>query len=319
MSALFVVLTVILSFGLTAAAGPFVLKWLRSLKAGQSIREEGPESHQVKSGTPTMGGIMIIIAVVITCVIMRKGITADMAVMLAAFLLFALIGFLDDFIKVAKKRNLGLTAKQKFLFQLVIAAAVAVYQMKTSDLGTSVYIPIAKVYADFGWFYIPFVVFVMVAMVNAVNLTDGLDGLASGCTVFVSLLLAITSFGFGNEDTAVFSAAIMGGCLGFLIFNHHPAKVFMGDTGSLALGAALASAAIMMHIEFILVIAGGIFVAEVLSVIIQVISFKTTGKRVFRMSPLHHHFELGGWKETKVVTVFWLVTLALCVISMFIL
>ena len=315
---IFTLLTIVVAFALTAAIGPFVLKWLRSLHAGQSIREEGPESHKAKSGTPTMGGIMIILSVVITCVIMRRGIHADMAVLLIAFILFALIGFFDDFIKVMKKRNLGLTAKQKFLLQLIIAAVIAVYQAKMSEFGTSIYIPIAKNYFDLGFVYYPFVVFVMVAMVNAVNLTDGLDGLAGGCTAMVALFLTSQSVSFGNEDTTVFTAALTGACLGFLLFNHHPAKVFMGDTGSLALGGALAAAAVMMHIELILVIAGGLFVAEVLSVIIQVISYQTTGKRVFRMSPLHHHFELGGWKETKVVTVFWIVTLVLCIFSMLI-
>ncbi|MDD7409251.1 MAG: phospho-N-acetylmuramoyl-pentapeptide-transferase [Anaerovoracaceae bacterium] len=307
------------SFAVTAAVGPLVLKWLRNLHAGQSIREEGPKSHQKKAGTPTMGGIMILIGVVVSSLIfgiMADGkLTGDMAILIVSLLLCALIGFCDDFIKVVKHRNLGLTAKQKLLFQIVIAVVIAVYQAKLSEHGTELYIPIAHTYLDLGWFYIPFVVFVLVAMVNAVNLTDGLDGLAGGCTAIVAFLLALLALSFGTADTVVYSAAVCGGCLGFLIYNHHPAKVFMGDTGSLALGGALAAAAILMHIELILVIAGGIFVVEVLSVIIQVISFQTTGKRVFRMTPLHHHFELGGWKETKVVAVFWTCTAVLCLIS----
>ncbi len=308
-------LGLITSFVVTAAAGPLVLRWLRSLHAGQSIREEGPESHQKKAGTPTMGGIMILIGVIASCIVVRLGVSADMAMLLLTFLLCALIGFFDDFIKVVKHRNLGLTAKQKLLLQIIIAAAAAIYQARTSSFGTSIYIPVAAVYFDLGWLYVPFVAFVLVAMVNAVNLTDGLDGLAAGCTTLTALLLAILSLSFGTADTTVFSAAIAGGCLGFLIYNHHPAKVFMGDTGSLALGGALAVAAVLMHIELILVIAGGVFVAEVVSVILQVISFQSTGKRIFRMTPLHHHYELGGWKETKVVTVFWTVTLLLCAVS----
>ena len=307
------------SFAVTAAAGPIVLRWLRRLHAGQSIREEGPESHQKKAGTPTMGGIMIIAGVIITSIIfgivVDGRVTADMAILIISLLLCALIGFCDDFIKVVKHRNLGLTALQKLIFQIVIAAVIAIYQAKLSEYGTSIYIPIAHTYFDLGWLYVPFVVFVLVAMVNAVNLTDGLDGLASGCTALVALFLAFMALSFGTADTVIYAAAVCGGCLGFLIYNHHPAKVFMGDTGSLALGGALAVAAVLMHIELILVIAGGIFVIEVLSVIIQVISFKMRGKRVFRMTPIHHHFELGGWKETKVVAVFWTCTAVLCLVS----
>lgn len=331
MNSWMIILTIFLSFVLTAVIGHFVLKWLISKGAGQMIREEGPQSHQSKAGTPTMGGIMIILGVIITCLIMRRGLHADMAVLLISFLLFALIGFCDDFVKVMKSRNLGLTAKQKFLFQLVIAVILAIYQAKMSEYGTSIYIPIVKTYFNLGWFYYPFVVFVLVAMVNAVNLTDGMDGLAAGCTVFVALFLTIQSLTFGNDDTTVFCAALTGGCIGFLLYNRFPAKVFMGDTGSLALGGALASAAVMMHIEMILVIAGAVFVAECLSVIIQVVYFrKSGGKRIFKMSPLHHHFQDNGvnheslipglkWKETSIVLMFWGITCGLCLISMFLL
>ncbi len=322
-------LTMFVSFALTAVIGHFVLKWLVKNNMGQQVREEGPESHKSKSGTPTMGGIMFIAGSVITCVLMRLGISADMAVLLISFLLFAGIGLVDDYLKITRGKNEGLTAKQKFLFQLVIAIILAIYQAKMSEFGTSIYVPIAKVYFDLGWLYFPFVVFVLVAMVNAVNLTDGMDGLAAGCTFFVALFLTSQSLIFGNADTTVFCAALTGGCIGFLLYNRHPAKVFMGDTGSLALGGALAAAAIMMHIELILVIAGGVFVAECLSVIIQVIYFrKTGGKRIFKMTPLHHHFQDNGknyesliqghyWKETSVTLMFWGITFALCILSMF--
>lgn len=314
-----IILTIVVAFVITAILGPILIPVLHRIKAGQSIREEGPEAHKVKAGTPTMGGIMIIAAVIITCISIGRGINADMGILLLSFVLCGLIGFCDDFIKVVKKRNLGLTALQKLIFQIVIAVIIAVYQAKVSAYGTSVYIPIWRNYLDFGWFYIPFVVFVLVAMVNAVNLTDGLDGLAGGCVAIAALFFALVGNTAGYTSPTVFSAAVAGACLGFLLFNHYPAKVFMGDTGSLALGGALAVAAVMMNIEMILPIAGGIFVMEVLSVIIQVVSFKTRGKRVFKMAPLHHHFELSGWKETKVVAVFWTVTLILCVISMLIL
>ncbi|MEI3501613.1 MAG: phospho-N-acetylmuramoyl-pentapeptide-transferase [Anaerovoracaceae bacterium] len=316
-----ILITILVAFVITAILGPVFIPVLRRIKAGQSIREDGPKAHQTKAGTPTMGGLMIILAVVITCISMtiRQGVGSEMGILLVSFVLCGLIGFCDDFIKVVKKRNLGLTALQKLIFQIVIAVILAVYQSKVSSFGTSIYIPVVKEYIDLGWFYIPFVAFVLVAMVNAVNLTDGLDGLASGCTAITALFLAITGAGIGYTSSSIFSAAIAGACFGFLLFNRYPAKVFMGDTGSLALGGALAAAAVMMNIELILPVAGGIFVAEVVSDIIQVVSFKTRGKRIFRMAPLHHHFELGGWKETKVVIVFWTITLLLCILSTFML
>ena len=316
-----ILITILVAFVITAILGPVFIPVLRRIKAGQSIREDGPKAHQTKAGTPTMGGLMIILAVVITCISMtiRQGVGSEMGILLVSFVLCGLIGFCDDFIKVVKKRNLGLTALQKLIFQIVIAVILAVYQSKVSSFGTSIYVPVVKEYIDLGWFYIPFVAFVLVAMVNAVNLTYGLDGLAGGCTAITALFLAITGAGIGYTSSSIFSAAIAGACFGFLLFNRYPAKVFMGDTGSLALGGALAAAAVMMNIELILPVAGGIFVAEVVSDIIQVVSFKTRGKRIFRMAPLHHHFELGGWKETKVVIVFWTITLLLCILSTFML
>ena len=316
-----ILITSLVAFVITTILGPVFIPVLRRIKAGQSIREDGPKAHQTKAGTPTMGGLMIILAVVITCISMtiRQGVGSEMGILLVSFVLCGLIGFCDDFIKVVKKRNLGLTALQKLIFQIVIAVILAVYQSKVSSFGTSIYVPVVKEYIDLGWFYIPFVAFVLVAMVNAVNLTDGLDGLAGGCTAITALFLAITGAGIGYTSSSIFSAAIAGACFGFLLFNRYPAKVFMGDTGSLALGGALAAAAVMMNIELILPVAGGIFVAEVVSDIIQVVSFKTRGKRIFRMAPLHHHFELGGWKETKVVIVFWTITLLLCILSTFML
>ena len=305
-----------IAFIITIIGTPILIPILRRIKAGQEIREEGPKSHHAKSGTPTMGGIAIIAAVIITCLTGSNRLDRDMLIMLLAFVGFGALGFLDDFVKVTLKRNLGLTARQKLALQVLIAIGLAVYQSRVSVYGTTVIVPFINVYLDLGWFYIPFAAFVVVAMVNSVNLTDGLDGLASGVTFIVSLFLAIVGATYGFGSSTLFCAAIAGACVGFLFFNKHPAKVFMGDTGSLALGGGIAAAAIMMNIELIIPIVGGVYVAEALSVIIQVISFKTTGKRVFKMSPLHHHFELSGWKETKVVAVFWFVTLLLCIVGL---
>lgn len=310
-------IAILVAFVITAIGVPVLLPILRKIKAGQSIREEGPQSHMVKTGTPTMGGIVIILAVVITCLSAGR-LNTDMIVMLVAFFAFGVLGFLDDFLKVSLKRNLGLTAKQKLFLQILVAVGVAVYQSQVSVYGTNVFIPFINEHWDFGIMYVPFIVFVVVALVNSVNLTDGLDGLASGTTAIVALFLAIVGTAYGYLSTTTFCGALAGACIGFLLYNKYPAKLFMGDTGSLALGGGIATAAILMNIELIIPIAGGVFLAETLSVIIQVISFKTTGKRVFKMSPLHHHFELSGWKETRVVWVFWAVTLILCIISMLI-
>ena len=312
-----IALTTAIAFAIMIIGTPLMIPVLKKIKAGQSIREDGPQSHMIKSGTPTMGGIVIIAAVLITCLTAGK-ITTDMVIIIAAFAAFGVLGFLDDFVKVSLKRNLGLTAKQKFFLQILIAVGLALYQSKVSVYGTTVFIPFVNQYIDFGIWYIPFVAFVVVAMVNSVNLTDGLDGLASGVTMIVAIFLALVGTAYGFQTISVFCAAMAGACIGFLMFNKHPAKVFMGDTGSLALGGGIAAAAIMMNIEMIIPIAGGIYVAETVSVILQVASYKLRGKRIFKMAPLHHHFELSGWKETKVVAVFWMITILLCAISLMI-
>jgi len=310
-------ITTAIAFVITIIGTPLMIPVLKRIKAGQSIREDGPKSHMVKSGTPTMGGLVIIGAVLITSLTADKT-TTDMLIIIAAFTAFGILGFLDDFVKVSMKRNLGLTAVQKLGLQILIAVGLAFYQSRVSVYGTTVFIPFLNEYLDFGIWYIPFIAFVVVAMVNSVNLTDGLDGLASGVTLIVALFLAVVGTTYGFTTASVFCAAMAGACFGFLMFNKHPAKVFMGDTGSLALGGGIAAAAIMMNIELVIPIAGGVYVAETLSVIIQVASYKLRKKRVFKMAPLHHHFELCGWKETKVVAVFWSVTFVLCVVSLLI-
>ncbi len=310
-------ITTAIAFVITIIGTPLLIPILKRIKAGQSIREDGPQSHMVKSGTPTMGGLAIIGAVLITSLTAGKT-TTDMLIIIAAFVAYGVLGFLDDFVKVSMKRNLGLTALQKLALQILIAVGLAIYQSRVSVYGTTVFIPIVNKYWDFGVWYIPFIAFVVVALVNSVNLTDGLDGLASGVTLIVAMFLAIVGSTYGFTTASVFCSAMAGACFGFLMFNKHPAKVFMGDTGSLALGGGIAAAAIMMNIELVIPIAGGVYVAEAVSVILQVASYKSRRKRIFKMAPLHHHFELCGWKETKVVAAFWIATLVLCAASLFI-
>lgn len=310
-----IVRTIIIAFFITLILGPIVIPLLRKFKIGQSIREEGPQSHLSKTGTPTMGGIIIFIALIIT-VFTSGMITKDMYVLVLATFGFGFIGFIDDYIIVVMKRNLGLKAYQKLIGQIILAIILAVYQSNTSVLGTKVIIPfLDNQYLDLGKFYIPFIVFVVVGTVNSVNLTDGLDGLASGVTLIILSFFGLVSLYWGMGSISIFSTALTGACLGFLIHNAYPAKIFMGDTGSMALGGAVAAIAILLNLPLVLPIVGGIYFIETLSVIIQVLSFKLTGKRVFLMSPLHHHFEHKGWKETTVVTVFYFVTVVLCLVG----
>ena len=284
--------------------GPIAIPMLHKLKFGQSIRTEGPKSHQVKSGTPTMGGIFMIIGIVVATVICAE---LNTEILLALFILLGhfVLGFLDDYIKVVKKRNLGLKARQKLLGQIIIAGVTIFFATEKLGIETTLWVPIIGETYDLGALYYVLVLLVIVGASNAVNLTDGLDGLASGCMAIASSCYAVICLITGHYELAIFCAAIIGACLGFLRFNFHPAKIFMGDTGSLALGGAFAAMGILTHTELLLPVVGLVFVCEALSVILQVISFQTTGKRIFRMAPLHHHFELGGWKELKVVFVFW--------------
>ncbi len=294
----------ILSALVVLLTGPFVIPELRKLKFGQSIREEGPKSHQAKSGTPTMGGVMLLAAITAGSLFAAG---PEPSVLLALFVTLGhgAIGFVDDYIKVVKKRNLGLRPRQKLLGQIVMAAVVAVIGSCFLGVTTEVWVPLLNRTIDLGFFYYILIFFVLVGTTNAVNLTDGLDGLATGTVAVAAICYAVVCVLFGKGPLASFCIAVAAACIAFLRFNAHPAKVFMGDTGSLALGGALAAAAILTKTEVLLAIIGGVFVIETLSVIIQVISFQTTGRRVFLMSPIHHHFELLGWKETKVVRTFW--------------
>ncbi len=302
------------AFIVCALIGPVLIPYLHKLKFGQSIRECGPASHMKKSGTPTMGGLMMLAALVLALLWGRF--TPHVLIALVLTLGHALIGFLDDYIKVVMKRNLGLTAKQKFLLQFILAGAY-VYFAETHLQNTSLWVPLLNITFDFGWAYYALAFILLVGTTNAVNLTDGLDGLVSFVSVPVTLAYAFIAYMQGMLDVSGFALGLTGACLGFLLFNRHPAQVFMGDTGSLALGGGVAALALLTHTELLLVIIGGVYVAEAMSVIIQVTYFRLTGgKRIFRMSPLHHHYELGGWNEVKVVRVFTFVSFLLSALGL---
>jgi phospho-N-acetylmuramoyl-pentapeptide-transferase len=315
-----IVFAIVLSFLITVILSPIFIPFLRRLKFGQSIREEGPKSHQKKSGTPTMGGIMILLSIVATTIWMTKkfaSLSVETYLLLFVTIGYGLLGFLDDFIKVVMKRNLGLTSKQKFIGQLIIAI-VFYFVYQRNGFSTALHIPGTDLSINLGLGYVLLLIFMLVGGSNAVNLTDGLDGLLAGTAAIAFGAYAVLAWNQGQYDISIFCVSVVGAVLGFLVFNAHPAKVFMGDTGSLALGGAIATVAILTKLEILLVIIGGVFVIETLSVIIQVISFKTTGKRVFRMSPLHHHYELLGWSEWRVVVTFWAVGLLFAMLGIYI-
>ena len=303
---------------ITIILGPPIIAVLRRLKAGQTVRSDGPRQHLSKSGTPTMGGIMFLIGLTIAALIIKR----DSPLLLSAIILtwgFALIGFVDDSLKVVFHRPLGLLARQKLGGQILLSLVAGVAAMQWLGRGSIVAVPLLDWQWDLGWFYPFLAALVLVSAANAVNLTDGLDGLAAGTCFWVALAYALIALVSGQAEMVVFAMALAGGCLGFLAYNIHPAKVFMGDTGSLALGAALGFLAIITRTELLFPLLGGVFVIEALSVIIQVISFRLTGRRVFRMSPLHHHFELAGWSEGKVVVLFWGLTIMLAAGGLYVL
>ncbi len=304
---------VIISFFLGVILCPLIIPVLHRLKFGQNVRDDGPESHLKKTGTPSMGGIAFLIAIVITSLFFLKGNMDGVAVLLVT-IGFGVIGFIDDYIKVVKKRSLGLRAYQKIVLQLVVTALFCVYIWSKGNGAGEILIPFLNTYLDLGVIYIPFLFFVVLGTVNGVNLTDGLDGLSSGVTVLVAAFFAIVGWAFSSGVSPI-AGAVVGSLMAFLIFNSYPAKVFMGDTGSLALGGFVAATALILKMPLFILIVGFIYLIETLSVIIQVGSFKLTHKRVFKMAPIHHHFELCGWSETKVVTVFYIVTAIMCLVA----
>ena len=302
--------TAIIGFLIVVILGPIFIPMLTKFKFGQTVRDDGPQTHLQKNGTPTMGGVIMIIAILITG-LTRAKIDKDLLVGLICITGFGLVGFLDDFIKIKMKRSLGLKAYQKIILQFALALFVSYYQYSASPSATQMMVPFTDIVINLGPLYVPIMMFVIIGTVNAVNLTDGLDGLASGVTLIVSIFFMMLAISVGNSDVGILAAATGGACLGFLGFNSYPAKVFMGDTGSMALGGAVVAFAVLTNSVLLIPIVGGIYFAEAISVIIQVASFKLTGKRVFKMAPIHHHFEQCGWPETRVVFVFWIATVVL--------
>lgn len=310
------------SFIVTVVVGPVAIPVLRQLKVGQRVRYDGPARHLSKAGTPTMGGIIFLLGITPAVLWFGRGSTEAM-VLILVMLCYGLIGFLDDFLKVVKQQSLGLRAREKLLMQVVVAFGLAAFAVFFLGRGTDILIPFSGFLQDGGmrvdygfWFFAFLTVLVLTGTANAVNLTDGLDGLAAGLTVIAAGVYVFFALIMDKTGLAVGLGAMAGGCLGFLLYNRHPARVFMGDTGSLALGGALGTAAVLTGSELFLLIIGAVFVAEALSVILQVISFQLTGRRIFRMSPLHHHFELGGWSENRVVVTFWLVGLVMGLVGL---
>lgn len=310
------IIPVLIAFAISMILGPFVIPFLRKLKFGQTEREEGVQSHLKKAGTPTMGGIIFLVAIAVTSLLYVKDYPKVIPVLFLT-LGFGLIGFLDDYLKVVLRRSDGLLPWQKMICQIIVTGIFAFYVIFYTDISLAMKVPfLPGVTWDIGWLAIPLMFFAVIGTVNGVNFTDGLDGLASSVTVMVATFFAVVSIGTQSGIEPI-TCAVIGGLLGFLLFNVYPAKVFMGDTGSLALGGFVAGAAYMLQMPLFILIAGLIYLVEVLSVVIQVSYFKLThGKRIFKMAPIHHHFELCGWSETRVVAVFTVITALLCLVAL---
>lgn len=310
------IVSVIIAFAISALLGPIIIPFLKKLKIGQTVRDDGPQTHLKKSGTPTMGGIIILISVVITSLLHVQDYIKIVPILFLTFG-FGLIGFLDDYIKVVLKRSMGLRAWQKMLFQVIVTGIFAYYLKYYTDISLAMKIPFMPgKYIDFGVLNIPILFFIILGTVNGTNFTDGLDGLAGSVTVIVAVFFTVVTIGTGSGIEPI-TCAVIGAIMGFLLFNVYPASVFMGDTGSLALGGFVAASAYMMQMPLFIAIVGIVYLAEVASVMIQVVYFKVSGgKRIFKMAPLHHHFELCGWSETRIVAVFSIVTAIMCLIAL---
>ena len=323
----FQVKVLFLTFAITVILSFIIIPILRRLKVGQIERDDGPQSHLKKQGTPTMGGIIIILSMIIVCVGLffyytkyrpEPTIAKNILPLLITSVGFGLIGFIDDFKKLVLKNTKGLSPTAKMIGLLIIAVGYTLYLTKVLNIGTDIYIPFAKTSIVLPiWLYIPFAILVMLGTTNAINLTDGIDGLSSSVTTIILTCLTVIAIIFDVKEVTLFGSALSGACLGFLLFNLYPSKVMMGDTGSLCLGGAVAAMALYLKMPLLLLIIALVPILETLSVMIQVAHFKRTGNRVFKMAPLHHHFELSGWKENKVVSVFSIVTLIVCIIGIF--
>lgn len=311
-------LTIVICFMLTIIPMPYYIRYLIEKKRGQVIREDGPTWHNAKTGTPTMGGAVFLVAIILSSLIigvMQKLLTPSLFLLLFILLLYGILGFLDDFIKVFKKRNMGLTSRQKLIGQL-LGGIVFYLVYRAEGFGEALYIPFLGE-CHIGWVYAFFILFWLVGFSNAVNLTDGIDGLVSGLGIISFGTYAIIAWKQQQYDILIFCVAVVGGLLGFFLFNKKPAKIFMGDVGSLALGGALAAVSILLHQEWTLLLVGFIYVCETGSVMLQVASFKLTGKRIFKMSPIHHHFEMSGWSEWRIDITFWIISLFFSVMTLF--
>lgn len=308
----------LIGFIVAALLGPIFIPVLIKLKFGQSIREIGPKWHEKKSGTPTMGGIIFMVALAISAAVLYKFMDLKSALVLFCAFGFGIVGFLDDFIKVVLKRNLGLRAWQKLALQIIVSVVFVLIGLDKGILSVVIKIPFTDIVWNMGWVYIPFAIFVLLAVVNGVNLTDGIDGLATSVTIVVMLFFAVVISAMNIVSVSLICYALVGALLGFLLYNKNPAKVFMGDTGSMFLGGAVVAMAWAVNRPEILIFMGLIYACEALSVVIQVLYFKAThGKRIFKMSPIHHHYEMSGWSEVKIVTVFTLVQLVAAVAAYF--
>ncbi len=315
-----ILMPVLISFAVSVILCPVMIPFLKKLKFGQFVRDDGPESHLKKTGTPTMGGIIILLSIILTS-LLYIGKNQDIIPVLFATAGFGLIGFMDDYIKVVMKRSLGLKAWQKLIGQILVTAIFGYYLVNYTDVGTSVLIPFTGgfadgVYWDTSFLFVPMLFMVVLGTVNGANFTDGLDGLATSVTLLIATFFSVVAIGTGSGISPI-TCAVAGSLLGFLVFNIYPARVFMGDTGSLALGGFVVASAYMLRMPFFILIVGLIYLVEVLSVMIQVGYFKLSGgKRVFKMAPIHHHFELSGWPETRVVAVFSIITAVLCLVAL---
>lgn len=310
-----IIYAILLSFLLSLFIGWLIIPLFKRLNLGQNIRKEGPQSHYKKAGTTTFGGIIFILSTIIVMLFYSKHYTDETRIVLYAFSAFSFIGFLDDLLKKLHKKNEGLTSTQKMILLLLVSSIFTFYGYHNSSIGTSIVIPFTKKVINLGILYIPFTLFYYVSTPNAVNLTDGLDGLATSITLLVMTFLTIASFKTGYYSLSIFCGCLSGALLGFLRYNAYPAKIIMGDTGSLALGGVIASVAMILKNPLIIAIVGGIYVIETLSVLMQIASFKLFGKRIFKMAPIHHSFEISGWHETKIVSVFSIITTILCLIG----
>lgn len=310
-----VIYSILFSFLMSTIIGLLLIPLFSKLKLGQNIREEGPKSHNKKAGTPTFGGVIFIFSVALTMSFSIKHLNKEVIIMLYALVAFGLIGFIDDALKKIHKKNQGLTAIRKLLLLIFVSSIFAIYAYNDPSIGSSIIIPFTGRLFNLGVLYIPFIIFYFVATTNAVNLTDGLDGLATSITLLVMAFFVLASIGMGYYSLSIFCACVAGSLLGFLRYNSYPAKIIMGDTGSLALGGVVATTAMLLKDPLIILIVGGIYVIETLSVALQIISWKFFGKRIFKMAPIHHSFELSGWHEAKIVSVFSIITTLLCLIG----